>query len=60
MNPWALLGGLLAYNYRRHLNGRHTLCSTARRLLPWPAIVAAWAALTLWLLPHIRRGYNRH
>ena len=59
MNPWALLLGLIAYNYRRHLNGRHTLCSTARRLLPFWLIAFGWGVLTGWLMPHIRRGYRR-
>lgn len=59
MNPAGLLLGLLAYNYRRHLLGRHTICSTTRRLVPWPAVLIGWAALTAWILPHIRRGYPR-
>lgn len=58
MNPWPLLLGLLAYNYRRHVIGRDTLCSTARRHLPFAALLIGWAALTAWIIPHLRRGYR--
>lgn len=60
MNPWALLGGLLAYNYRRHLNGRHTLCSTARRYAPRHLLISALTGGFVVLVVHIWRGYNNH
>lgn len=58
MNPWALLGGLLAYNYRRHLNGHHTLCSTARRFLSRRRLITALCAGFVVLVVHLWRGYN--
>lgn len=59
MNPLALLGGLLAYNYRRHLRHEPTICSTGRRLLPRGVATVALLAGFGWLLPHVRGGYAR-
>lgn len=59
MNPWALLAGLLAYNYRRHLHGRPTICSTTRRYVPAPVAGALLCAGFGWLLPHVIRGYPK-
>lgn len=58
MNPWALLLGLLGYNYRRHLNGRHTLCSTARRVLPWRVLIPGLVVGFVALIVHLVNGYN--
>lgn len=58
MNPWALLGGLLAYNYRRHVLGRDTLCSTARRHVARRRLIAALAVGFVVLVVHIWNGYN--
>lgn len=57
MNPLALLGGLLAYNYRRHLVGKPTICSTGRSLLPWWVLIPAVSVGFCWLAPHLKRGY---
>lgn len=58
MNPAGLLLGLLAYNYRRHILGRSTICSTARGLLPRPALIAVVSFGFGWLVPHLWRGYR--
>jgi hypothetical protein len=58
MLPWAALLGTLGLNVWQHLHGRPTLCSTARRHLPRPAFLAAWAALSGWLVPHYLRGFR--
>lgn len=57
MNPAGLLLGLLAYNYRRHILGRSTICSTLRRLVPLPLAVVLIAVGFGWLIPHYLRGY---
>lgn len=57
MPAWAALLGTLGYNYRRHKAGRSTICGVSRRLLPWPAMVAAWCAFSYVMLRHLRRGY---
>ncbi|HSV37430.1 MAG TPA: hypothetical protein VLI04_01600 [Nocardioidaceae bacterium] len=59
MNPLALLGGLLAYNYRRHLAHESTICSTGRALLPKPVATIGLLVGFGWLLPHVRRAYPR-
>lgn len=59
MNPLALLGGLLAYNYRRHLMDRPTICSTGRSLVPRTVLVALLGIGFGWLIPHIWHGYPR-
>jgi hypothetical protein len=59
MLPWAALLGTLGLNYARHRRGRSTLCSVTRRHVPVHepegrlVVVAAWAVLTGWLLPHL-------
>lgn len=59
MNPFALLLSLLAYNYRRHLLGRPTICSTGRSLLPRGIATVLLLGGFCWLLPHVRNNYPR-
>ena len=59
MLPWAALLGTLGLNIWQHKHGRPTLCSVGRRYVPARLFVAAWAALTAWLLPHYARPLRR-
>lgn len=51
--------GVIAFNYRRHLRGRPTICATFRRYVPRWAVVPLWSAFTAWIIPHLLRGYRR-
>lgn len=55
MPVWGALLGTLGYNIVRHLRGKSTLCSTARKHVPIPAIIVGWLGLTGWIIPHIRK-----
>lgn len=55
--PWLGLAATLGWNYANHRAHRSTICGTARRLLPWPAMVAAWGGFTYVMLRHLKRGY---
>lgn len=59
MLAWAALLATLGYNYDRHRRGLPTICAITRRTLPPWAVVAAWSALTSWIIPHLLRGYPR-
>lgn len=58
MPVWAAMAATLSYNLHRHLNGRSTLCSTARTILPAPILDAALVAGTVWLHFHYRAGFT--
>jgi hypothetical protein len=50
-----MLAGALGLNYGRHRCGLSTICSTLRPVVkPWQ-MVALWAAITAWFLPHYGR-----
>lgn len=57
MNPWLPLAGALAYNVRRHMQGKSTICSTTRRLLPKTVAVAGLFVGFEALLVHYLNGY---
>jgi hypothetical protein len=59
MSAWSALLGTLGLNYWQHKHGKPTLCSSARRWLPRSILIAGWAALTAWLIPHVLRGYPK-
>lgn len=58
MNPLVLLAGALAWNYRRHLRGLATICSTIREHLPKPVAVGGVMAFAAWLVAHFLGGYD--
>jgi len=54
-----LLASALGLNYARHRTGRSTMCSTARHYVGPGLMVAIWAGLTAWFLPHYCRPFRR-
>lgn len=57
--PWLGLCATLLWNVVQHWRGKSTICSITRHHLPFWAVVTGWAGLTIWLLPHVKRGYPR-
>lgn len=55
MPVWGALAATLTLNVARHLRGKSTLCSSARRVLPAPAFVFGWGVLSGFLIPHFCR-----
>jgi hypothetical protein len=55
--PWLGIAFSLGWNYANHRHHRSTICGVTRRLLPWPAMVAAWGGFTWVMLRHLKRGY---
>lgn len=53
MPVWLCMAGTLAYNVSRHLRGKSTLCSSTRRVLPWPVIFGGLVGLFTWLVLHV-------
>jgi hypothetical protein len=47
-----LLVSALVTNYVRHRNQKSTICSTCRTRVGPRLFLAAWTALTAWMLPH--------
>lgn len=56
--PYLGLGATLAWNYRRHLRGKSTICGATRQHLSPVAFVGAWGALTYVMVRHILDGYE--
>lgn len=52
MPVWFCLTFTLVLNYRRHRQGKSTLCSAARKHVPAGWFITLWSGLSGWLIPH--------
>lgn len=57
--PWLGLLATVAWNYSRHRRGLSTICAVTRRHVGPRTFVAAWAALSAYLVHHILTGYPK-
>ena len=55
MPVWFALTATISYNVRRHLRGKSTLCSTARRHVPAPLVDVGLLGLAAYMHFHYRK-----
>lgn len=56
--PWVGIVLTIGWNLSRHRRGQSTICGVTREILPPPAFIAAWTALTYVMVRHILDGYE--
>jgi hypothetical protein len=56
--PWLGLAATLGWNYRRHKQGRSTICSATRQRLSPATFIGAWGVFTYVIVKHLLDGYE--